>query len=376
MKKLMLVLLLPFIVNAQEITIGGELIIFFENRPSSWQLTVKIENYGTVWDQYHDITNEYQGGDTSYSQSSERYWHASDLDWHNQGWKPVLSLGFYEVSIWEGSNKRAWFIINYRTSHLPYAATLGNIDLNLEYDVTNKNLEFTFPNIGNVTDGSYYTIWDLKNFVNHTTTGLEDYWENCLDLIHDSDFHPKLVWGVYPDTTFDVTGYKVYRAVSTFSTPVPTTFSYLSTVGSTQYYYVDDQYDLGYGWYTFYKVTAIDGTTESDYSNVVMTSIDAFNKKNNSDKMNSAISDYSLNQNYPNPFNPLTVISWYSPKDDFVTIEVFDILGRKIMVLLNEFKQAGIHYVEFDAKNLPSGIYFYQLQTGNFMETRKLILQK
>jgi len=110
MKKLFLMILIMFahtFVIAQENEIGGELIIFFENRPSNWQLTVKIESYGTVWDQYHDITNEYQGGDTSYSQSSERDWHASDLDWDNQGWKPVLSLGLYEVSIWEGTTNHA-----------------------------------------------------------------------------------------------------------------------------------------------------------------------------------------------------------------------------------------------------------------------------
>jgi hypothetical protein len=321
---------------------------------------------GARWDENYDLTENYSSASDVVTSCTEyaAFDHISDPSPQN----PEFAIGLYKISAVVNSVEQAYFFMDWRTSDWS-----SSLDVEFKYDVGNTRFR-DWDNTQTI-DYTYQTLWDLTdNYLE--TTGLEDYWENCLGLIHDSDFHPKLVWGPYPDTTFNVTGYKVYRAVSTFSSPVPTTFSYLSTVGSTQYYYEDDQYDLGHGWYAFYKVTAIDGMTESDYSNVATTSIDAFNKKDNSDKRNSAISNYSLNQNYPNPFNPTTVISYSIAKEDLVTLKLFDILGSEVTLLVEGQKEAGTHRIEFDASNLPSGIYFYQLQTGNFIETRKLILQK
>jgi photosystem II stability/assembly factor-like uncharacterized protein len=84
--------------------------------------------------------------------------------------------------------------------------------------------------------------------------------------------------------------------------------------------------------------------------------------------------DYTLSQNYPNPFNPSTVISYQLPVVGFVTLKVYDLLGREVATLVNEEKLAGEYEIEFNDANLPSGIYFYQLKTGQFSETRKMIL--
>jgi len=85
---------------------------------------------------------------------------------------------------------------------------------------------------------------------------------------------------------------------------------------------------------------------------------------------------YSLSQNYPNPFNPSTTIDYQLPKSGFVKISVFDVLGQEVKVLTNEFKQAGSYYVKFDAGELPSGVYFYKIQSGDFTSTKKLTLIK
>jgi len=85
-------------------------------------------------------------------------------------------------------------------------------------------------------------------------------------------------------------------------------------------------------------------------------------------------SDYSLYQNYPNPFNPNTKIKYSMPKLSYVAIKVFDILGNEIETLVNEEKPNGIYEVDFNAKNLPSGVYFYRLQAGDFIETKKMVL--
>jgi len=80
--------------------------------------------------------------------------------------------------------------------------------------------------------------------------------------------------------------------------------------------------------------------------------------------------------NYPNPFNPVTNIKFELPNDIYVSIKIYDVLGREIKVLVNEFKTAGRYSVTFDGNNLPSGIYYYKIESGNFTQVRKMILLK
>jgi hypothetical protein len=96
--------------------------------------------------------------------------------------------------------------------------------------------------------------------------------------------------------------------------------------------------------------------------------------------------DYLLNQNYPNPFNPSTIISWESPVGSWQTLKIYDALGNEIVTLVNEYRPAGKYQTEFSVKTSPSsggntftlksGIYFYQLRAGNYVETRKMLLLK
>lgn len=85
---------------------------------------------------------------------------------------------------------------------------------------------------------------------------------------------------------------------------------------------------------------------------------------------------FSLEQNYPNPFNPSTTINFSIPASGFVTLKVFNVLGSEVATLVNEQKEPGSYQVEFDSNNYSAGIYFYNLQAGNFIETRKMILLK
>lgn len=85
---------------------------------------------------------------------------------------------------------------------------------------------------------------------------------------------------------------------------------------------------------------------------------------------------YSLAQNYPNPFNPITKIYYQIPKNTFVTIEVFDYLGRKVTTLTNTQQPAGYYQVDFNGENHSSGVYFYKITAGDFIETKKMILIK
>jgi photosystem II stability/assembly factor-like uncharacterized protein len=86
--------------------------------------------------------------------------------------------------------------------------------------------------------------------------------------------------------------------------------------------------------------------------------------------------EYGIKQNYPNPFNPTTSIRYSIPKEGLVTLKVYNIIGEEVATLVDEVKQADNYNVSFDASSLSSGIYFYRLQAGNFVETKKMVLLK
>jgi hypothetical protein len=94
------------------------------------------------------------------------------------------------------------------------------------------------------------------------------------------------------------------------------------------------------------------------------------------DAVSQLPSSYNLEQNYPNPFNPVTNIRWQSPVSSWQTIKVYDMLGNEIVTLVDEYTVAGNHEIKFDASGIPSGVYFYKLQTGSFTHTKKMILLK
>lgn len=87
-------------------------------------------------------------------------------------------------------------------------------------------------------------------------------------------------------------------------------------------------------------------------------------------------SDFQLKQNYPNPFNPSTTVEFSIPKASFVTVKVTDALGREAALLVDEYKPAGNHKVTFDASRLASGVYFYTMNSENFVQTKKMTLVK
>ncbi len=86
--------------------------------------------------------------------------------------------------------------------------------------------------------------------------------------------------------------------------------------------------------------------------------------------------EYSLSNNYPNPFNPATTIKYQLPQDGFVTLKIFDALGREVKTLVSEFKNKGYYSTNFDGTNLSSGMYIYQLKAGSFISTKKMLMIK
>ncbi|HAP36423.1 MAG TPA: T9SS C-terminal target domain-containing protein, partial [Bacteroidetes bacterium] len=85
---------------------------------------------------------------------------------------------------------------------------------------------------------------------------------------------------------------------------------------------------------------------------------------------------FSLEQNYPNPFNPFTTISFNIQVPSFTSLKIYDVVGRETATLVNKNLSAGSYEVKFDASQVPSGVYFYTLQTAHYSETKKMILTK
>jgi hypothetical protein len=127
-------------------------------------------------------------------------------------------------------------------------------------------------------------------------------------------------------------------------------------------------FDFGNTWTTL-KGCIINGVVYGDTTTVGVE-----------DEENPIATTFKLEQNYPNPFNPITVISYQLPVTSNVTLKVYDVLGNEIGTLVNEEKPAGEYEVEFNAtsgsRNLVSGIYFYQLKAGSFIQTKKMLMIK
>lgn len=131
-----------------------------------------------------------------------------------------------------------------------------------------------------------------------------------------------------------------------------------NTTEKQTYYFSDKRVNAN----VFYRLKQIDNNGDFHYSSIKSLKIEP--------------SSFNLFTNYPNPFNPGTIISYQLTANSFVTLKVFDLLGREITTLENTRKNPGKHDIHFDATELTAGIYIYQLRAGNQVETRKMLLVK
>ena len=148
-------------------------------------------------------------------------------------------------------------------------------------------------------------------------------------------------------------------------------FEDYSKVGPAVSTFIDSAASPGTLYYYRLKIVKSDSTLIESYPimlNAVVTSVK---------QSNAPPAQFELFDNYPNPFNPSTTISYSVPKTSLVTIKVYDTLGQEIATLVNEQKNAGYYSVQFSADSrYASGVYFYTMQAGDFLQTKKLVLLK
>jgi len=219
-------------------------------------------------------------------------------------------------------------------------------------------------------------------------------------------FHPQVSWDKNIEPDFynasstgpgeEVPLYELYRGYNTDCDVLPT-YDLLAVLPSTDSVYVDSSvtlYDPTHAtilqcqgdWVTYsYKILAKDTRGNkslkserglvSGYEINCSGEDDSWAVQNN-ENLNEIPSEFSMKQNYPNPFNPSTNISYDLPYDNFVSIVVYDISGREVVNLINEFKTAGRYSVSFNGSKLSSGVYYYRIKAGEFTQVKKMILIK
>jgi len=228
---------------------------------------------------------------------------------------------------------------------------------------------------GSIQDGIFYPIWKLS------LNGSLNY--NSLS-VNGSNIYIGASDGVYLSSDFGGTWNQIGLKNKQIVNLVLSDTNLIAQAADGFY----KSFDGGYNWYTLYLgldnivklVLSGDNlialTRAPDYSYYKLW-------KRSFNEIITGLAEeqihpqkFYLSQNYPNPFNPSTKIKYSIPKISFVTLKIFDILGREISTLVNEEKPAGNYEVEFNGDELSSGIYFYKLQVGHYSEVKKMILMK
>lgn len=193
-------------------------------------------------------------------------------------------------------------------------------------------------------------------------------------ITESANEHPIISWDENPE--LDMRRYKIYRKRNGGSWDLIWTISDTTLEDeavTTTYRHGDDFY---------YKVKAEDIFYNlSDYSNTVGVEARYLKQNHEEEVAEEMPKEYALNSNYPNPFNPTTQISYQIPKDGFVSLTVYNSLGQKVSQLVNQHQSIGNYSVQFNAVNLPSGVYIYKLHVSlgsitNFSSTKKMLLLK
>jgi len=315
-------------------------------------------NNGITWNQINNglfgaggltIIDLIIRGDSIYAGTAGAGIFVMDLN-NSNGWAHYSNGLFFEISyninslklidniIYAGAGGNGTFYKNDGTSSIWQEVKFGDLQSQplIMYDIIKLNSEFIIS--------ATYGLYKSKNGIN---------WNY---------YNPGI--GFSWNSNFAVHGHKIFVHLSkgggrTFlfeSTDYGESWNFLEQQDGNEIYYmtvVDNKLLAGkfFGlWYLDLNTTGVNDDIISD--------------------------GFVLHQNYPNPFNPATKISYSIPQGGFVSLKIYDILGKEIYTLVNSEMKAGSHQIEFNGSNLASGVYYYQLRSGNFSETKKLMLLK
>ena len=298
------------------------------------------------------IDNEYRGGVILKTTNG-------GITWEKQIERKD-GIGYYAINFLDINN--GWALSSYGWSNSDYAYMNRTFDGGLIWDTIGTIHEFVY----NMTMSSADTIWTGGFGFSRSFDGGKNWDYNSLVENFPGD---TTIW--FPIIFVNMlklnnkNGYAVISRLRTGNQYIPLLYS--TQNGGLNWDFVDVP-----GNFTptvisvmnnYFFIGGFDGLI---ITNKLPTKVENF----------SSAYNFELCQNYPNPFNPITTISYQIAKSGFVSVKVYDVLGKEVSTLVNEIKNPGEYSVNFNANNLPSGIYFYLLTMGNAVDTKKMILLK
>jgi hypothetical protein len=354
----------------QELVTQGALFVGTFEVDTTDEVTYCITSQEITWDfgsTFFPITNDPNlissciatvGNSNKYSDPS--YWECWFIS--SGSLSPQIAYGLYRVT--NDRNNNMYFFLD--TRDCKYGPQY-NVDIYIRYYFSRNIMQFSAEgtNWTSFSSGDVLNVWDIKNNGNPPlTTYFEPPVPWGLTITSDQGInHPILQW---LSNGFN-TGYPIDRKSGNGD------WNRIDTALTN--YFVDGDITWPGGNQSHqisYRVWGLNGTIMSaTHSNVESIFIDPELQKK---AISGSPAVFTLNQNYPNPFNPTTFISYQLPAAGHATLKVYDVLGREIKTLVNEFKLAGKYQIEFEASNLSSGVYFYKINAGDFYDIKEMIL--
>lgn len=230
-------------------------------------------------------------------------------------------------------------------------------DFNAYYHTVNDKVQyFNMPYFLKMSKTALGTVATLSELTNIVPVELLAFTAS----VNNSEV--QLLWSTASELNNQ--GFEIERSINDADNFV--TVAFVEGQGSSteiHYYSYSDHPDLNGVNQLYYRLKQVDFDGTFSYSDVVSVSYDV-------------PTSFVLNQNFPNPFNPSTKITYFVPNESFISIKLYDFLGREIKTLVNDFKATGTYEILFDASDISSGTYFYTMIAGNYSSTKKMIILK
>lgn len=325
-------------------------------------------------------------GNVSCSQSGLEYiffgesWEGGETCNGNSEYRPFANA-LYEIKIKVDYIEKFKFILDTRHNSLPNGCdnNCGGNDISIVYFINTNTVGaangfWQGGSINPIIYGRYYTWWEIRN--NNCSVALSKFIERYMPILLEPELQgssPFIQWvkasGQDAESTFYQ--YDLQRSIN---------YGPFGSIYQTFDFNETSYFDYEIFWNPNQTATIIQYRVVAIYNLVI--DISNYREINTGKwflmkkSINKSNEDFSLGHNYPNPFNPSTTISYQLPEDGYVSLIVYDALGREVSRLVDDFLEAGEYRINFNAQGLNSGFYFYTLIFNNYTETKQMLLLK
>lgn len=334
-----------------------------------------------IWDQSLTLK-----GNVSCGQSGLEYifydesWVGGAACSDNSEYKPFANA-LYEILIKVDGVEKFKFYLDTRHNSLPNGCdnNCGGNDISIVYYIDSNKVRST-PNLWSPLEpiiyNGYYTWWELRK--NNCSPAFSKFNGQYMPVLLEpvnQNYHPYIQW-LKPSSLSAEENFWFYDLQRSINFGPFYTIYTSTNINSTSYL------DGGVYWIPNQSATNVRYRIAALYSEGSIIDVSNYREITTVDMhlwksaTNKSITEYYLNQNYPNPFNPNTEISYSLAKPGIVTLVIYDLLGSEVIKLVDEYKDAGVNRVAFNASELSTGIYFYTLRVNDYFETKTMVFVK